>query len=49
MNLVGPHGPQKQADFYTRSPQDATAAAGRLAVIEEELLGLLERWEALGG
>lgn len=37
------------ADFYVRAPQDATAAAGRLAVIDDELLGLLDRWETLGG
>jgi ATP-binding cassette subfamily F protein uup len=29
------------------NPQDAQAVAARLATIDEELLGLLERWEAL--
>lgn len=37
------------ADFYVRAPQEATAAAERLAVIDDELLGLLDRWETLGG
>lgn len=33
--------------FFVRAPQEATAAANRLAEIEEELLTVLERWEAL--
>ncbi|HEX4869960.1 MAG TPA: ATP-binding cassette domain-containing protein [Moraxellaceae bacterium] len=33
--------------FFVRAPADATAAAARLAAIDDELLGLLERWEAL--
>jgi ATP-binding cassette subfamily F protein uup len=37
-----------EADIYTRAPHEAVAAAERLGVIEEALLGLLERWEALG-
>jgi len=36
-------------EFFTRAPQDATAAAARLAAIDDALLALLERWEALGG
>ncbi len=37
------------ASFYVQSPQEAAAAAERLSCVEEELLGVLERWEALGG
>lgn len=33
--------------FYARTPDEAGAAATRLSAIEDELLALLERWEAL--
>ena len=33
--------------LYQRDPQGAQEAAARLAAIDEELLGLLERWEEL--
>jgi ATP-binding cassette subfamily F protein uup len=38
-----------EADFFVRAPQEAAEAADRLGGIEEELLVLLERWDALGG
>ncbi|HET8731495.1 MAG TPA: ATP-binding cassette domain-containing protein [Moraxellaceae bacterium] len=34
-------------DFFVRDANAATAAAARLSAIDEELLSLLERWEAL--
>jgi ATP-binding cassette subfamily F protein uup len=34
-------------DFFVRAPEEASAAAARLPVIDEELLALLERWETL--
>ena len=35
------------ASIYQSDPQAAQTAAGRLAVIDDELMALLERWEAL--
>ncbi|MDE2611821.1 MAG: ATP-binding cassette domain-containing protein [Burkholderiales bacterium] len=35
------------AGFFVRAPRDAAAAAARHAVIEDELMACLERWEAL--
>lgn len=35
------------SNFFVESPLEATQAAERLAAIDDELLGLLERWEAL--
>lgn len=37
----------EDASLYQRDPQRAQAAAARLAAIDDELLGLLERWEIL--
>lgn len=34
-------------DLFVRAPDQAAAAVARLAAIDEELLELLERWEAL--
>mgnify|MGYP002652465705 CR=1 FL=1 len=34
--------------LYQRDPQGATARHTRFAAIDEELMALLERWEALG-
>ncbi len=36
-------------NFFVQSPKDATQATARLGEIEEALMGLLERWEVLGG
>ncbi|KAB0582466.1 ATP-binding cassette domain-containing protein [Ideonella dechloratans] len=36
------------SDFYTRAPQRVAEVTQRHAQIEEELMALLERWEALG-
>ena len=36
-------------DFYQSVGADASALSQRLAAIDDELLALLERWEALGG
>jgi ATP-binding cassette subfamily F protein uup len=36
------------AGFYTREPQNVATAQARVAVIEDDLLAALERWEALG-
>jgi ATP-binding cassette subfamily F protein uup len=35
--------------YFVRAPQEAAAAAQRLGSIDDELLDLLERWEALEG
>lgn len=35
--------------FFVESPAEATQAAERLSAIDDALLGLLERWEALEG
>ena len=36
------------ADAYTRDPKGVAVAQARVAKIDEELLGALERWETLG-
>ena len=36
------------ADAYTRDPKGVAAAQARVAKIDDELLGALERWETLG-
>jgi ATP-binding cassette subfamily F protein uup len=36
------------ADAYTRDPKGLAAAQVRIAKIDDELLGALERWELLG-
>jgi ATP-binding cassette subfamily F protein uup len=36
------------ADLYTREPQAVAALQARYAQIDDELMGALERWEALG-
>jgi len=36
------------ADAYTRDPKGVAVAQARVAKIEDELLGALERWETLG-
>jgi ATP-binding cassette subfamily F protein uup len=37
----------EDSKIYQTDPQAAQAAAERLAAIDDELLGLLERWEIL--
>jgi ATP-binding cassette subfamily F protein uup len=34
-------------DYFVKHPQEAAQSAERLAAIDDELLALLERWEAL--
>ena len=36
------------ADAYTRDPKGVAVAQARVAKIDDELLGALERWETLG-
>ncbi len=36
-------------DIYRKEGANVAAMHARVEVIDEELMGLLERWEALGG